>query len=141
MEYSSISALKSALEKALLIAVDEMAETVEDKLDEAVMRYYQSYTPNLYDRTGTLSYAPQRTDARPAANGAEAEVYMDTSLHYRPGDWSMEQVITAADNLTHGGWYTSGAGVSIYKAPIKVAKLSSRQKWEKSLKDAGIPMK
>ena len=135
----SMDQLKQALQERLVQAVDNMAQMVLDDVDDATMHYYQSYSPWLYDRTGTLSYAPRKTSATETGDGAQAQVYMDTSLGYHTGSWSMADVISAADSLTHGGKKV-GEGVSIWAEPIKTAQGNSRSMWLRAMRDAGLPV-
>ena len=138
--YNSLDSLKAALIDKLVAATDNMAKMVEDEVDDAVMHYYQSYAPRLYDRTGTLSHAPCKSPAAKTGDGASADVYMDTSLSYNTGTWSIENVIMSAEKLTHGGW-RGGQGVSIWREPINQAQSKSSELWRKALTDAGLDVK
>lgn len=139
-KYSSLESLKAALLDALVTATDNMAQMVEDEVDDAVMHYYQSYSPTLYSRTGTLSKAPKRTPATQNGDGASAEVYLDTSLGYHTGTWTIENVISAAENMTHGG-KNVGEGVSIWRHPMNEVSAKSHEMWKKALTDAGLDVK
>lgn len=139
MAYRSINDLKAALLDALTEATDCMAEMIQDEVDEAVRRYYLSYSPTQYKRTGTLSDAPQRLPAVQTADGAEACVYLDTGLQYHTGTWNMNNVIKAAELYTHGGVHKNG--VSIWNEPMQEVAGKSRLMWKKALNDAGLSVK
>lgn len=147
MNCNSLYALQRALIEALTEAVDNVADQVKKEIDESVSKYYQGYIPGeyggfkgwVYERTNTLKQTPVKENAVSLASGAEVEVRMNTELTYLTGTWSMENVIDAADNLTHGGWRI-GKGVSIWEQPIKEMDEKSISMWRKALLNAGIPV-
>lgn len=134
--YKSFSALKAAMTRALVPAVNTMAGSIEEKVDQKVMEYYQEYSPIEYDRTGTMSYAPQKTDAVADGNSASAQVYADTSLTYSTGLWNMSEVWYSANNYLHGGKIRGN--VSVWDNPIEEAKAESRSLWLSALRSAGL---
>ena len=134
--YRSMSSLAAAMRRALVPAVNTMARSIEEKVDEKVMEYYQEYSPVQYDRTGTMSNAPQKTDAVSTGNGAQAEVYTDTGLSYNTGTWSMQEVWESANKYLHGGKVPGG--VSVWDAPISEAQAESRSLWLTALRSAGL---
>lgn len=138
--YKSMSALKAALQKTLVPATNTMAKKIEQKVDEKVMEYYQEYSPIYYNRTGTMSNAPQKTDAISTGDGASATVYADTGLSYSAKGWSMVEVWDSANNYLHGG-LNVGNGVAVWDEPMEESKMESHRMWLESLRAAGLPVK
>jgi len=136
MEVKNMDELRKVLMGQIAEAVDNMAEMVKDGLDNAVYLYYQDYTPKQYERTGNLEKAPSRTGVKVTKDEAVANVYMNTDLQY-PGKWDMDDVIKAADMLTHGGVF-AGEGVSVWKLPMLAMKKNQKEMWKKAFKDAGL---
>lgn len=134
--YKSFSALKAAMTRALVPAVNTMARSIEEKVDQKVMEYYQEYSPVEYDRTGLMSSVPQKTDAVSTGNGASAQVYADTSLTYSTGTWNMPEVWDSANNYLHGGKIPGG--VSVWNDPMEEAQAESRSLWLSALRSAGL---
>lgn len=140
MECKSMKELESALLHSLSSAVNCMSDMVKDEIDTAVTRYYESYDPLYYRRTGNLAKAPSRTGVKTSGNSAMSEVYMDTEIQYKHGNWSIENVISSADNGLHGG-LSVGGNVSVWRLPMKEMQQESKEMWKKALSDAGFNIK
>ena len=134
--YKSLSALKAAMTRALVPAVNTMARSVEEKVDQKVTEYYREYSPVEYERTDTMMSAPRKTDATASDNGASAQVYADTSLAYSTGKWNMSEVWDSANNYLHGGKIPSG--ISVWDDPMEEAQAESRSLWLSALRSAGL---
>lgn len=127
------------MQKALVPATNTMAKKVMNKVDEKVIDYYD-YDPKVYDRTGAMSYVPQKTDAIGNGAIATAQVYADLSHEYSTGTWSMEQVWDSANNELHGG-LNVGNGVAVWDEPMEETRNESRAMWKESLNAAGLSVK
>ena len=135
-----MSALKTAMCKALVPATDTMAKKVMEKIDDKIMEYYEGYSPVYYERTGAMIDVPQKTDATGGDNTANAEVYADLSHQYLTGNWNMPEVWDSANNYLHGG-LNVGNGVAVWDEPMNEVESESRAMWKDALNSAGLNVK
>lgn len=136
----SMAEIRKALLKAMTDATNQMAKSVEHEVDERFMDYYTGYYPVEYNRTGAMSYAPQKTDAVASGSGASAAVYLNTDYSYDTGTWSGYEVIDSANKGLHGG-IDAGDGVCVWDDPMNIVKSNSRSMWERAFKSAGVKLK
>lgn len=115
----TIGAIKQDLNRKSLVAVNYIVIQMHTYLYQAMNAYYGGYSPKRYKRTGKMMTTPKIMDAgHPTGNGAAGQFKIDLSPTYTTGTWSMENVISSAENYLHGG-YSLGAGVSVWRDPMQ----------------------
>lgn len=99
----------SALEQRIIKDVQTAARNARDRIDRElflnVNDYYNSPTPKIYQRTGTLLTSPETTPVQGSGKHLSFESYMNEGISYATGTFSGAQVIDATEN---GGVGTLG---------------------------------
>ena len=106
----TLSAIREDLLQKSVTAVDYALFLITEDLTQFIGQYYGSYSPKLYNRTGTLPNTPRISQpATMTGSGAKGQVELNTGLGYSTGTWSMSQVISSAEAGLHGGYPYGGS--------------------------------
>ena len=110
----TFGAIKDDLLHKSLVAVEYSMFLIEEDLTQYIAQYYGGYSPILYKRTGNLAQTPfSPVPAHNTGSGAAGTVGLNTGIGYSTGTWTMENVISSAENGLHGG-YPYGASVPFW---------------------------
>jgi hypothetical protein len=127
------------LMRRTVVMVDNMAEQVEDNVDDAMDRYYAAYKPKRYVRTHTMHNSVYMTNAAvvaPTTVEAGVGILMENRA-YKQG-YTLADAVEDADNYTHGGYNAKGAGVSVWHDPIEEVEKKQDKMWKKAARAAKI---
>lgn len=103
--FNSFAALERQIMKDMQTAARRSKDKIELELLMNVNGYYDSSTPQRYQRTGTLLTSPDSTPVQGSGKHLEFSVYMNDGISYSTGAFSGGQVIDATER---GGAGTIG---------------------------------
>lgn len=102
-KYKSYSALVSAMNKNITIAVENACNRLLGSLQEIIdTEFYDVFEPDYYKRT----YQFWRSATTRMLNQNCGEVFMDKSAMNYNSFWTGEKQLQAANIGSHGGWIT-----------------------------------
>ena len=103
--FNSFAAFERQIMKDMQTAARRSKDKIELELLMNVNGYYDSSTPQRYQRTGTLLTSPDSTPVQGSGKHLEFSVYMNDGISYSTGTFSGAQVIDATER---GGAGTIG---------------------------------
>jgi glucan phosphorylase len=138
-------------------AKDSLFETqnkIEEILREFIEKFYNEYSPDVYERTYQLFSSYIKTDVVRTGKGYRASIYFDASTmshalkglqsygYYDHHGWSEEKILDTAlvGGSPHGGYAPAG-GTGIWKGSIPVITQEALNYLKSSLIANGIPVK
>lgn len=80
--YSSMAAIKKAIQKEAKAAMRDAQKKMWKKTRQEIESFYYQGSPTIYERTGTLGNSPQTTSLQDSGDSLEYEIYLDQSVSY-----------------------------------------------------------
>lgn len=100
---SNMDELQKALQPVMMGMVDELSERVYETLNYFLQKYYKSYNPKSYRRQYDFLRSAVKVEPKIKGNKVVASVYIDTDYMDDYYNATGEQVVTWANQGTHGG--------------------------------------
>lgn len=80
--YSSMTAIKKAIQKEAKAAMKDAQKKMLKKTQQETQGFYSQGSPTIYERTHALENSPQTTSLQGSGDFLEYEIYLDQSVSY-----------------------------------------------------------